>query len=175
MATVGDHDEVRHSLIPLGLAVDLIRHKVHGERPPAQRNAEADLNALASFMAATMTLYEYDGDPSRPARTLAPRELEGGLFRNGGKELQFLDGRATKRLLAVTALDVECATALLADPEHAARIRSRFFRLKAQRLKAHAVALKSEAQRLRREVQELRVQRLSAGAIACKLPHPYTR
>ena len=163
MARVGDHDEVRHSLIPLGLAVDLIRHKIHGERPPAQRNAEADLNALASFMAATMTLYEYDGDPSRPARTLAPHNLEGGLFRNGGKELQFLDGRATKRLLAVTALDVECATALLADPEHAARIRSRFFRLRAQRLKAHAIALRNEAERLRGEVKALRAAFERAG------------
>ena len=156
MPTVSDHDEVRHSLIPLPLAAAVIQHKVYGERPPAQRNAQADLDGLAYFIAATMALYEYDDDRSRPARRLASRELEGGLFRDGARELHFLDGRASKRLLAVTALDVECATALLADPEHAARIRSRFFRLRAQRLKARAAALKNEAERLRRELRQLR-------------------
>jgi len=142
MATVGDRDEVRHSLIPLTLAVELIRHKVHGERPPAHRNAHADLDALACFIAGSMML--------------ARQELEGGLFRNGAKELHFLDGRASKRLLAVTALDLECATAVLADPAHAARIRSRFYRVRAQRLKARAVVLKDKAEGLRREVKELR-------------------
>jgi hypothetical protein len=156
MATVGNRDEVRHSLIPLTLAVELIRHKVHGERPPAHRNAGPDLDALAYFIAGTMMLYEYDADPSKAPRRLAREELEGGLFRNGAKELQFLDGRASKRLLAVTALDVECTTAVLADPEHAARIRSRFFRITAQRLKTRASALKNEAERLRGEVRALR-------------------
>ena len=156
MATVGDRDEVRHSLIPLTLAVELIRHKVHGERPPAHRNAQADLDALACFIAGSRMLYEYDADPSRAPRRLARQELEGGLFRNGAKELHFLDGRASKRLLAVTALDLECTTAVLADPAHAARIRSRFYRVRAQRLKARAVVLKDKAERLRREVKELR-------------------
>ena len=156
MATFGDRDEVRHSLIPLQLAVEVIRHKIHGERPPAHRNAQADLDALATFIAATMMLYEYDADPSGQPRRLAREELEGGLFRSGAQELHFLDGRASKRLLAVTALDVECTTAVLSDPEHAARIRSRFFRLRAQRLRAHASALKSEAHRLHLEVKALR-------------------
>jgi hypothetical protein len=138
------------------MATLLIRHKVHGERPPAHRNAQADLDALACFIAGSMMLYEYDADPSRAPRRLARQELEGGLFRNGAKELHFLDGRASKRLLAVTALDLECATAVLADPAHAARIRSRFYRVRAQRLKARAVVLKDEAEGLRREVKELR-------------------
>ena len=156
MVKFGDRDEVRHSLIPLPLAVEVIRHKIHGERPPAHQKAHADLDSLAYFLAATMILYEYHDDPCSPARRLERQELEGGLFRNGAKELHFLDGRPSKRLLAVTALDVECTSAVLADPEHAARIRSRFVRLKAQRLRAQASALKSEAQRLRLEVKALR-------------------
>lgn len=147
MANPGDHEDVPHTLIPLGLAVGLIRSKVY---------ADGDLNALASFVAATVPIYEYATDPSQAPRALLKDELEGGMFREGGKELRFIDGRATKRYLALNALDVECVTSLLREPEHALRIRSRFVRMRAQKLRARATWLRNRASALRGESLDLR-------------------
>jgi hypothetical protein len=154
MASVGDHDDVAHSLIPLALAVGLLRHRLSVER--AAGRPEGDLDALAGFSAAMVPLYEYDPNPSKPPRRLARQEVEGGLFRDGARELRFLDGRPAKRHLAVNALDLECVSSVLADPESAARIRSRYYRLRAQKLRARAAALRRETQRLRRELADLR-------------------
>jgi len=40
-------------------------------------------------------VYEYSTDASTAPRALRTAELEGGMFRNGAKELRFVDGRAT--------------------------------------------------------------------------------
>jgi len=119
MPSIGEHDEVPHTLIPLALAVSLIRSKVYGDRPVAGQGREGDFNALAGFVAATVTLYEFSSDPSERPRVLLQAELEGGLFRDGGRELRFIDGRRTKRYLAVSAQDVEGVIALLKDPQRA--------------------------------------------------------
>jgi len=158
MASPGDHEDVPHTLIPLGLAVGLVRSKVYADRRLTDQGPEGDLNILASFVAGTVAVYEYATDPSRAPRVLRRSELEGGIFRDGGKELRFIDGRATKRYLAVNALDVECVTSLLRDPERAVRIRSRFVRLRARKLRDRAAWLRDRAAALRREALRLRVR-----------------
>jgi len=156
MANPGDHEDVPHTLIPLGLAVGLIRSKVYAGAKLTDQGEKGDLNALASFVAATVPIYEYTADPSRAPRALLRTELEGGMFRDGGKELRFIDGRATKRYLALNALDVECVRSLLHEPERALRIRSRFVRLRAQKLRARATWLRGRASALRNEALDLR-------------------
>jgi len=158
MADPGDHEDVPHTLIPLGLAVGLIRSKVYAEGKSTGRDPghTVDLNALAAFAAATVPVYEYATNPSKAPRALLPSELECGMFRDGGKELRFIDGRATKCYLALNALDVECVTSLLREPEHAVRIRSRFVRMRAQKLRTRATWLRDRAAALRREALDLR-------------------
>ena len=165
MASPGEHDDVAHTLIPLGLAVGLVRSKVYAERKLTDRGGKADLNVLASFVAGTVPVYEYATDPSRAPRALRRSELEGGMFRDGGKELSFIDGRAAKRYLALNALDVECVISLLRDPERATQIRSRFVRLRAQKLRARAASLKHQAAALRRESMRLRDRASCAEAL----------
>jgi hypothetical protein len=158
MANPGDHEDVPHTLIPLGLAVGLIRSKVYAEGKSTDRDTghTVDLNALASFVAATVPVYEYESNPSKAPRALGKAELEGGMFRDGAKELRFIDGRATKRYLALNALDVECVTSLLREPEHAVRIRSRYVRMRAQKLRTRATWLRNRASALRNEAVDLR-------------------
>jgi hypothetical protein len=131
-----------------GREADLLRHRVYGERQVTDQGRAGDFSMLAYFIAGVVRLYEYFDDPSTPPRRLGKATLEGGLFREGGKELRFLDGRPAKRFLAVSDKDLECATALLKDPEHAAQIRSRFERFKAQKLKARARTLRAESAQL---------------------------
>ena len=113
MARLGNHEDVSHSLIPLALALGLIRHKAYGDRPLTSQGRDGDFNMLAGVVASLVTLYEYASDPSQPPRVLGKRELDGGIFREGGKELRFIDGRPAKRYLAINATDVECILALL--------------------------------------------------------------
>ena len=151
-----EHDDVPHTLIPLSLAVGLVRHKGgYAERQVTEQGREGDFNMLAGFIAATVPLYEYSTDASTPPRALQKAELEGGMFRNGAKELRFIDGRATKRCLAVNATDVECILALLRDPQNTAQIRSRFVRQRAQQIRARSNRLKETAAALRREARDL--------------------
>jgi hypothetical protein len=111
----GNEADLPHSLIPLTLAVTVVRHKVYGERQIATQGPVGDLDMVANFVAGAVPLYEYFDDPSTPPRALKEATLEGGIFRDGGKELRFLDGRPAKRLLAINAADVECVTALLKE------------------------------------------------------------
>ena len=138
MPPIGDHDDVPHTLIPLALAVGLIRSKVYGDRPVAGQGRDGDFNALAGFVAATVTLYEFSSDPSERPRVLAQAELEGGLFRDGGRELRFIDGRSPKRYLAVSAVDVECVIAMLNDPQRAGEVAPRRRKLSPRRASRRA-------------------------------------
>ena len=157
---IGEHDDVPHTLLPLTLAVGLIRAKVYGERA----GAHGQLDALAAFIAGTVLLYEFASDPSRPPRALSAAEIEGGLFRGGGRELRFLDGRSAKQHLAVNAVDVECVMALLKDPQRAAATRSRYVRLRSQKLKARSLRLRADAARLRDEAGALRSRSVNSRA-----------
>ena len=150
---IGEHDDVPHTLIPLPLAVGLIRAKVYGERVGAQQSR---LDALATFVAGTVLLYEFASDSSRAPRALSAAEIQGGLFRSGGRELRFLDGRSPKQHLAVNAVDVECVMALLKDPQRAAATRSRYVRLRSQKLKARSLRVRTESAMLREEAIRLR-------------------
>jgi hypothetical protein len=106
---VGQTDQLAHSLVPLELAVLAVRDKVYGPQQPG-----SDPNAIAAFIAATFPVYEYTDDPSVQPRALTQAH-SAGLFRNGGRELHFLDGTPAKRCLAVKAEDVSRAIALLKE------------------------------------------------------------
>ena len=107
MKAVARTDPLPHDLVPLELAVLLVREKVYAAQQPG-----ADPNAIAAFMAATFPVYEYADDPSVRPRVLSQGH-SAGLFRNGGRELHFLDGSPAKRHLAVKAGDVTSVIAML--------------------------------------------------------------
>ena len=163
-------DALTHALIPLALAVGVVRNKAYDGRPLASPGPEGELNVLAAFIAATVPVYEYAADRSAQTRALTKRALEGGLFRDGGRELRFIDGRSAKRDLAVNATDIACVVSLLRDPDHATQIRSRFTRRRAQQIKAHSRELIGQATELRRESEDFRRDN-SKGKIAM-LPDP---
>ena len=112
---MADDSDLAHRLIPLALAVTVVRHRVYGTRQITDQGPLGDLNMLANFIACAVAIYEYFDDPSKPPRVLDRAALEGGIFREGGKEIHFLDGRPPKSLLAVTDADLQRATALLKD------------------------------------------------------------
>jgi hypothetical protein len=176
MASFGEHDDVPHTLIPLALAVGLIRAKVYGARALTGQGRDGDLNMIAGLVAGLVSLYECGANPARPPRLLRKTEVDGGIFRDGGKELRFIDGRSTKRDLAANAVDVEFVTALLKEPEHAVTIHSRFVRLRAQKLKARARAVRAAAAQLRNEAMALRAidcrSGRGIGASAPETPSP---
>ena len=95
-----NHDDVPHTLLPFALAIGLIRHKAYGSKP---HSPESDRIALANFSAGLVPIYEYAPDPSKRPRVLTKADLAGGLFREGGKELRYLDGGPTRRDLAPRA------------------------------------------------------------------------
>jgi hypothetical protein len=52
-------------------------------------------------------IYEYEvTDSHKAARRLSHPELQGGMFKGGGRELRFIDGRPARRSLAVAAEDI---------------------------------------------------------------------
>jgi hypothetical protein len=163
-------DDGAHALIPLALAVGVVRNKAYDDRQVTNQGREGDLNMLAGFIAATVPLYEYTRDPSDLARAIPRWEIQGGMFRDGGRVLRFVDGRSAKRDLAVNATDIACVVALLKDPQHSVMARSRFARRWAQEVKAYSIRLKEQATELRRvahqrrEAQQLRFRPAGAKA-----------
>jgi hypothetical protein len=156
MRAPGDHEDVPHALLPLTLAVGLVRNKIYNDRSLTDQGREGDLNMLANLIAEVVPLYEYSIDPSRLPRALRRHELVGGLFRDGAKELRFIDGRAPLRHMAVNATDLECVLALLREPERAARIRARFVRRRAQKIRARSELLLAQAAALRHAAKQFR-------------------
>jgi len=158
----GRREELGHTLIPLALAAGVVRKKVYDDRRVTTGGLEGDLNMLACFVAAMIPLYEYPPEPSGPARALNRSEVEGGVFRNGGRELRFINGRPAKYNLAVSANDIAAIVALLKDPEHSTRILSRFARRRAQEAKVWSERLIEQATELRREARQLVVHARAA-------------
>jgi hypothetical protein len=113
MRAAYDHEDVPHTLLPLVLAVGLVRHKVYDDQPLTDQGREGDFSMLANFMAEIIPIYEYSLDASRSPRVLGKHELGGGMFRDGAKELRFIDGRPPLLHMAVNATDVECVLSLL--------------------------------------------------------------
>jgi hypothetical protein len=156
MRAAYDHEDVPHTLLPLVLAVGLVRHKVYDDQPLTDQGREGDFSMLANFMAEIIPIYEYSLDASRSPRVLGKHELGGGMFRDGAKELRFIDGRPPLLHMAVNATDVECVLSLLREPERAAQIHAHFVRRRAQKLRARSALLQKEAEALRHHAQRLR-------------------
>lgn len=154
LASVERPDDLSHSLMPLELAVLIVRDKVYGSRSTGSgRNPDA----IAGFIGATVPIYEYSHDPClRPSAVI--RDYENGLFRSGGRELHFLDGRPMLTNLAVKADDIVCVIAMLKDPEHAARIRGKAAKAAASRLRDRTDQLKEQCDTLREKFQTLSTQ-----------------
>ena len=101
-----DSDSFPHSLVPLDLAALQVMHSVYPQQRSLGNGKEQVLDSIATTISVIASIYEYDTDSHRPARRLSHHELDGGMFKRGGKELRFIDGRPPRSSLAVTAKDV---------------------------------------------------------------------
>lgn len=99
------------SLMPLAVAVSLVHERVYPGHNVA--NAEEHLSSIATAIAGLVPIYEYGHKPEYTPRLLSGADLSGGLFRDRGRELRFVDGRATKLSLAVRANDVDRVVSIL--------------------------------------------------------------
>ena len=102
----------KQDLVALPLAVRMLYQRVYGALPPPAHLVER-LNGLAYCLARSGDVYAIDPGKEAPRR-LSRREIAAGHFRNGGKELHFIDERAPIVQIGVTRRCVEKAvTALL--------------------------------------------------------------
>ena len=99
-----DSHRLAHALVPLRLAAELVFSKIYEGRTTVERGPLLD--SIASTIAALSPIYEYSPDPANPPRLLTRRELDGGMFKAGARELRFIDGRPTLAALAVAADDL---------------------------------------------------------------------
>jgi hypothetical protein len=154
-------DTLSHSLVPIELAVMLVRDKVFGRLDVAKEHSDPD--AVATFIAATVPVYEYSNDPADRPRALIYCARD-SVFKNAGRELHFLDGRPTKYKLAVKADDVGCVIAMLKEPESADVIRFLAVRRAGRRLTQRSLELKLQSHALREKFLALvaQCQRLRA-------------
>ena len=88
---------------------------------------------MATFIAATVPIWEYSDDP-RVLPVPLRNPLRNGVFRDGGKQLLFLDGTPPKMRLAIQSDDVCCVIEMLQHPHRALLIRNRVLRAHARRL-----------------------------------------
>ena len=96
-----------HSLIPLKLAAALVWNRFYIGRVSAPAWQESMLNSIAATFSVIGKIYEYNpNDPTDSIRLLSRIEIEGGMFKQGGDELHFIDGRPPRRSLAVRAESV---------------------------------------------------------------------
>jgi hypothetical protein len=93
-----------HSLIPLKLAAELVWNRFYESRASAPVWREPMLNSIAATISAMGDIYEYSPTDSKSSvRVLSRIEMEGGVFKHGGDELHFIDGRPSRYSLAVRA------------------------------------------------------------------------
>ena len=104
-------DDLSQTLVPLAVAVRLIHEKAYA--PAGAEELSATLDGIAATVAALIPIYEYESDPAKGARLLSSVELSGGMFRDGGKELRFIDGRPARHFLAVAADDIPSVVTML--------------------------------------------------------------
>lgn len=98
-ATVQRPDQA-HSLVPLVRALEMIADQVYPARRDSRPMARTDLlDGLACTVSALVPLFVADGQTSRQ---LSEAELDKALFRMGGAEMYFTDGRSPMHRLAVT-------------------------------------------------------------------------
>ena len=84
-------------LMPLVLAAKVIEQKVYAYDP---RSLPERTASIAHALAALIPLFVYTTDGAN-VRQLTDAELKGGLFRRGGEDLAFLDGRTPIANIAV--------------------------------------------------------------------------
>jgi hypothetical protein len=97
-----------HDLVPLDLAAAMIFRRVYEEQMlvgVASRDG-AHIDGIAYTIAAMCPIYVYEAD-GRAVRQLSEQEVARGLFRNGARELHFIDGRPSVRNLAVATASIE--------------------------------------------------------------------
>jgi len=89
-------------LLPLPLAALAVYGRVYERYGRSAAPLEERLDALAYAIAGEVDLYA--PEPARPCaiHRVAPDDLLTGIFRRGGAELHFRDGRAAVTHLAVT-------------------------------------------------------------------------
>lgn len=121
--------ELVHSLLPLSLAVSLVQSRLSSDRSAVA----PDANGIAMFIAAAVPIWEYPEDARRPPRALR-NAAAAGVFRNGGRELRFLDGSPSKFRLAIQADNVGRVVEMLQQPDHALLLRNRALRALARKL-----------------------------------------
>jgi hypothetical protein len=138
-------DQFPHTLIPLDLAVLIVQQEVYGKEREANG---ADANSIAAYIASAVPLYEVGKSAATEPRLVLNLNRQ-AVFRDGGKEAAFLDGRPSKRLLAVHAKDVPCVVAMLKDPSHAETIRMK--------------AIVDTSRKLVEQSRALRTRRLKLG------------
>lgn len=149
---LGQDTDLPHALVPLVLAVSLVRSKLCvGAATVAQ-----DSNGLATFIASKVPVFEYFDDPNWRPRPLTAT-WQDGVFRGGGAELRFFDGQRSKHLLAVLADDIECVINMLNDPASALQTRARALVSAAAKARRNARAARSESARLRAEAHQARL------------------
>ena len=139
------------------MAVLGVRVNICGVKQHAPADVDSDPDAIASFIAAVVPLYEYSESSSVSARLLTQCNPK-GLFRNGGRELHFLDGSPAKRCLAVQVDDVGCVIAMLKEPQRASAIRRMYVKRAASQLRDHTRRLRTEFLALRSKFEALRNQ-----------------
>ena len=154
---VGRDDQLPHTLVPLVLAVTIVRSKFsHGTALVA-----TEPNAVATFIASTVPIWEYSDNARHLPRPLQ-NAVRDGIFR-GGRELIFLDGRPSKVRLAVHVDDVDCVIRMLKDPERALHIRNQVVRKlsrilieRSRQASARSRSLRSVAARILNNAEALR-------------------
>lgn len=104
-----------HDLMPLDLAVLTISRRVYEARSVSSRDF-GHLDGLAYMIAGVWPIYVYE-EHGTGFRRLTSEEISHAIFRSGGKEMRFVDGRAPLQRLAVHAETVSAAAAILADVE----------------------------------------------------------
>ena len=97
-------EKAANDLVPLELAVRTVYARVYEaqHRKAGLVCSPEQLDGIAHAMAALVPVFAYDKDPAG-VRRLSDQELQKGLFREGGRIMIFLDGRAPIRTFAVSA------------------------------------------------------------------------
>jgi hypothetical protein len=96
------------ALVPLELAVRHIFKNVYGPVTSLDK-----LNGLAMAIAALATIFQSDKESTKLPRAIPASVAFSGMFRGGGKELRFVDGRAPLLALCMKAEDVSYVIGVL--------------------------------------------------------------
>ena len=150
---------IPHSLIPLSLAVVVVRQDVYGK----DERGDVDPNSIAAYIAGAVPLFEVSRTGAPAPRLLIDVNRQ-AVFRDGGRELVFLDGKPSKHDLAILASDVRCVVAMLKEPESAPQIRRQVMEGMARQLasqwrelRAHHLDLVEKFHQLSARTEELRL------------------